>query len=46
MFCVGYFGACKLKGGELSEDFYIHHPIIASSKKGPLPSPQLLISNY
>ena len=20
MFCVGYFGACKLKGGELSED--------------------------
>ena len=25
MFYIYYFGACKLKGGELSEDFYIHH---------------------
>lgn len=36
MFCVDCFGACKLKGGELSEDFYIHHSAFIIKKRGTL----------
>ena len=38
MFCVGCFGACKLKGGELSEDFYIHHSSFCIHHKKGAPS--------
>lgn len=38
MFYIDYFGACKLKGGELSEDFYIHHSAFIIKKRGALPN--------
>lgn len=41
MFCVGYFGACKLKGANYRKIsiFIIHHSAFII-KKGPLPSPR------
>lgn len=44
MFCVDCFGACKLKGGELSEDFYIHHS--AFFIKNGEPFRVQMITNY